>query len=150
MARRLSSPCSLCTRTACSRSTWTNPAPRCGSSTARRPSSPRPSCAARRATTPRRWHTSPERCSTASTAAARRCSRPGSSRAEPERGGVELDGGAVRVDARLQATVPGVWAAGDVTGGLQFTHVAEYMRRSWSKTPSPRSRLKWTTASSPG
>ncbi|MGH7613283.1 MAG: dihydrolipoyl dehydrogenase family protein [Gemmatimonadales bacterium] len=55
--------------------------------------------------------------------------RPNTREAEPERGGVELDGGAVRVNARLQATVPGVWAAGDVAGGLQFTHVAEYMAK---------------------
>jgi pyruvate/2-oxoglutarate dehydrogenase complex dihydrolipoamide dehydrogenase (E3) component len=46
---------------------------------------------------------------------------------EPERAGVELDQGAVRVNARLETTARGVWAAGDVTAGLQFTHVAEYM-----------------------
>ncbi len=43
-----------------------------------------------------------------------------------ERLGVELERGAVRVDATLRATVPGVWAAGDVAGGPQFTHVADY------------------------
>ncbi len=41
--------------------------------------------------------------------------------------GVELDGAAVKVDRHLATTAKGVWAAGDVTGGLQFTHVAEYM-----------------------
>jgi len=40
--------------------------------------------------------------------------------------GVAVVGGAVVVDRRLRAGVPGVWAAGDVVGGPQFTHVAEY------------------------
>lgn len=41
--------------------------------------------------------------------------------------GVELDGaGAVRVDARLRTTGDRIWAAGDVTGALYFTHVAGY------------------------
>jgi pyruvate/2-oxoglutarate dehydrogenase complex dihydrolipoamide dehydrogenase (E3) component len=48
---------------------------------------------------------------------------------EPQRAGVELDRGAVRVDRRLRTTGRGVWAAGDVTGGPQFTHAAEYMAR---------------------
>lgn len=44
--------------------------------------------------------------------------------------GVELDErGAVRVDDRLRTTAPGIWAAGDVTGILFFTHVAEYQAR---------------------
>ena len=55
--------------------------------------------------------------------------RPDARDVEPERAGVELDGGAVRVNARLETTARGVWAAGDVTGGLQFTHVADYMAR---------------------
>jgi pyruvate/2-oxoglutarate dehydrogenase complex dihydrolipoamide dehydrogenase (E3) component len=48
---------------------------------------------------------------------------------EAERAGVALERGAVRVNARLQTTQRGIWAAGDVTGGLQFTHVADYMAR---------------------
>jgi pyruvate/2-oxoglutarate dehydrogenase complex dihydrolipoamide dehydrogenase (E3) component len=43
--------------------------------------------------------------------------------------GVEREGSAVRVDSRLRTTGKGIWAAGDVTGGLQFTHVADYMAR---------------------
>jgi pyruvate/2-oxoglutarate dehydrogenase complex dihydrolipoamide dehydrogenase (E3) component len=46
-----------------------------------------------------------------------------------EAAGVGLErgaGGAVRVDATLRTSAPGIWAAGDVAGGPQFTHVAEY------------------------
>jgi pyruvate/2-oxoglutarate dehydrogenase complex dihydrolipoamide dehydrogenase (E3) component len=43
--------------------------------------------------------------------------------------GVALDRGAVRVDAGLRSSVKGIWAAGDVTGGLQFTHVADYQAK---------------------
>ena len=39
--------------------------------------------------------------------------------------GIETDDrGAVRVDAHLRTTAPHVFAAGDVTGGLQFTYVS--------------------------
>jgi pyruvate/2-oxoglutarate dehydrogenase complex dihydrolipoamide dehydrogenase (E3) component len=42
-----------------------------------------------------------------------------------ERAGVATgDGGAVTVDRRLRTTAPGVYAAGDVTGELPFTHFA--------------------------
>ncbi len=47
-----------------------------------------------------------------------------------ERAGVEVRGGAVIVDDQLRTTGTGVWAAGDVTGGLQFTHVADYMAKT--------------------
>lgn len=46
-----------------------------------------------------------------------------------ERVGVETDKG-VTVDEKLATTARGIWAAGDVTGGLQFTHVAEYMAKT--------------------
>lgn len=55
--------------------------------------------------------------------------RPDLGDLEVERVGVELDRGAVRVDDRLRTTQRGIWAAGDVTGGPQFTHAAEYMAR---------------------
>lgn len=38
--------------------------------------------------------------------------------------GIEVHGGAVRVDKNLRTTNPHVYAAGDVTGGSQFTHYA--------------------------
>ncbi len=55
--------------------------------------------------------------------------RPDATGVEPESAGVELHDGAVRVNARLETTARGIWAAGDVTGGPQFTHLADYMAR---------------------
>lgn len=47
-----------------------------------------------------------------------------------EAAGVELDErGFVRVDRHLATTASGVWAVGDVTGELPFTHVADEMGR---------------------
>jgi pyruvate/2-oxoglutarate dehydrogenase complex dihydrolipoamide dehydrogenase (E3) component len=46
------------------------------------------------------------------------------------RAGIETVGSAVRVDSRLRTTGDGVWAAGDVTGGPQFTHMADYMAKA--------------------
>ncbi len=39
---------------------------------------------------------------------------------------LKLDAGYVEVDDRCRTSVPHVYAAGDVTGGLQFTHVASH------------------------
>ena len=46
-----------------------------------------------------------------------------------EAAGVETRRGAVHVDARLRSSAKSVWAAGDVTGGPQFTHAAEHMAK---------------------
>lgn len=54
---------------------------------------------------------------------------PDVSELEPERAGVEVDRGAARVNARLETTQRGIWAAGDAAGAPQFTHVADYMAR---------------------
>lgn len=44
--------------------------------------------------------------------------------------GVRMDErGAIEVDTTMATSVKGVWAVGDVTGGLQFTHVAG--RQGW-------------------
>ena len=43
--------------------------------------------------------------------------------------GVRTRNGAVEVNDYLQASRRGIWAAGDVTGGLQFTHVADYQAK---------------------
>ena len=43
-----------------------------------------------------------------------------------ERVGVEVDRGYVRIDERCRTSARHIYAAGDVTGGLQFTHVASH------------------------
>ncbi|TAN34351.1 dihydrolipoyl dehydrogenase [bacterium] len=45
---------------------------------------------------------------------------------EAEKAGVELERGRVVVDAQLRTTAPGVWAIGDVIGGIMLAHVASY------------------------
>jgi pyruvate/2-oxoglutarate dehydrogenase complex dihydrolipoamide dehydrogenase (E3) component len=56
--------------------------------------------------------------------------RPALDGLELDRAGVEVRDGAVVVDDSLRTSSPGIWAAGDVTGGLQFTHVADYMAKT--------------------
>ena len=41
-----------------------------------------------------------------------------------EKAGVKTSKKGIEVDATLRTNVPHIWAAGDITGGLQFTHVA--------------------------
>src|SRR5450759_2666947 len=41
-----------------------------------------------------------------------------------EKAGVKTSKNSIEVDATLRTSVPHIWAAGDVTGDLQFTHVA--------------------------
>ncbi len=55
--------------------------------------------------------------------------RPDTGTLELEAGGIETTGGAVAVDDTLRSSVRGVWAAGDVAGGPQFTHVADYQAK---------------------
>ena len=43
-----------------------------------------------------------------------------------EKVGVEMDGRRVKVDAALRTSVEGVWAIGDVIGGIMLAHVAGY------------------------
>jgi pyruvate/2-oxoglutarate dehydrogenase complex dihydrolipoamide dehydrogenase (E3) component len=73
-----------------------------------------------------------------------------------EAAGIETDGAAVRVDAGLRTTNRGVWAAGDVTGGLQFTHVADYMAKTALRnallplrTKADYTRVPWVTYTDP-
>ena len=57
--------------------------------------------------------------------------RPATEGLELARAGVETDGrGAVVVDGRLKTTGDHAWAAGDVTGGPQFTHLADAMAKT--------------------
>jgi pyruvate/2-oxoglutarate dehydrogenase complex dihydrolipoamide dehydrogenase (E3) component len=43
--------------------------------------------------------------------------------------GVELEHGYVKIDERCRTSVKNIFAAGDVTGGLQFTHIASHEGR---------------------
>lgn len=47
-----------------------------------------------------------------------------------DRAGVAVDRGGIRVDSRLRTTSKHIFAAGDVSGGPQFTHVAEDQART--------------------
>ncbi len=49
---------------------------------------------------------------------------------EPAAAGVDTTATGVVVDDRLRTTASGIWAAGDVTGGPRFTHVADYQART--------------------
>jgi pyruvate/2-oxoglutarate dehydrogenase complex dihydrolipoamide dehydrogenase (E3) component len=74
-----------------------------------------------------------------------------------EAAGVATAGGFVRVDDRLATTTPGIWAAGDVTGLLQFTHAADEMGRVAVANALSRhgrrrfdtSAIPWVTFTSP-
>ncbi|MBW3535963.1 MAG: FAD-dependent oxidoreductase [Gemmatimonadetes bacterium] len=57
--------------------------------------------------------------------------RPATEGLELARAGIETDDrDAVVVDDRLRTTGDRVWAAGDVTGGAQFTHLADAMAKT--------------------
>lgn len=56
--------------------------------------------------------------------------RPCTDGLELEAAGVRTERGAVVVDRWLRTSADSVWAVGDVTGGLQFTHVAEHMAKA--------------------
>ncbi len=57
--------------------------------------------------------------------------RPATDGLELDRAGVRLqENGGVEVDDRLRSSNPHVWAAGDVAGGMQFTHLAEAMAKT--------------------
>jgi mercuric reductase len=46
-----------------------------------------------------------------------------------DRAGIDRTRAGISVDARLRTSADGVWAAGDVTGLLQFTPIAQYQAR---------------------
>lgn len=56
--------------------------------------------------------------------------RPATEGLDLDRAGVTTEQGAVVVDSTLRTSNRRIWAAGDVTGGLQFTHVADYMAKT--------------------
>ena len=52
--------------------------------------------------------------------------RPNVQGLDLEKAGVEYDLGGIKVDRNMQTSVPNIYAAGDCTGGPQFTHVASW------------------------
>ncbi|HEY7413524.1 MAG TPA: mercuric reductase, partial [Vicinamibacteria bacterium] len=74
-----------------------------------------------------------------------------------EAAGVAFDAKGVRVNEHLQTTQPHIYAAGDVVGGLQFTHLADHHARTVVRNilvPWPKARvdtrvLPWCTYTSP-
>jgi len=70
--------------------------------------------------------------------------------------GVKTGKKGIEVDATLQTSAPHIWAAGDVTGGLQFTHVAYEQgklaaQNAFSQRPRPFEGLviPWVTFTDP-
>ena len=73
-----------------------------------------------------------------------------------ENAGVEVGKEGLVVDDRLMTTAEGVYAAGDIVGGLRFTHAAEYMARIALqnalfpvKGKTDFSAVPWTTFTDP-
>ena len=74
-----------------------------------------------------------------------------------DKGGVAFDAKGVRVNEHLQTTQPHIYAAGDVAGGYQFTHLADHHARvvvrnilfPWLKAKADVSALPWCTYTSP-
>ena len=74
-----------------------------------------------------------------------------------EAAGVVHDATGVKVDAHLRTSQPHIYAVGDVTGGRQFTHLADHHARTvvrnvlvpWVKTRVDASVLPWCTYTSP-
>ncbi|MGH9087371.1 MAG: dihydrolipoyl dehydrogenase family protein [Acidimicrobiales bacterium] len=77
--------------------------------------------------------------------------RPVAETLDPAAGGVDLDErGFVRTDHALRTSAPGVYAAGDVTGRMLFTHAADEMGRLAVRNAFARwHRRRFTTAAVP-
>lgn len=82
--------------------------------------------------------------------------KPNIDRLDLEKAGIETDCGAIRVDAQMKTSNRKVYAIGDVTGGLQFTHVAGYhagviLRSALFGLPAKvsTSHLPWATYTDP-
>jgi pyruvate/2-oxoglutarate dehydrogenase complex dihydrolipoamide dehydrogenase (E3) component len=72
--------------------------------------------------------------------------------------GVATDGGFVVTDDRLATSASGIWAAGDVTGRLEFTHAADEMGRiaagnalspRWRRRRFDSAAIPWVTYTDP-
>lgn len=76
-----------------------------------------------------------------------------------ENAGVEVQKSGITVDEHLQTTNPNIYAAGDVTGVLPFTHVAEFQAKTAlrnalfplgpARSKIDYSAVPWTTFTSP-
>ena len=73
-----------------------------------------------------------------------------------ENAGVKIGEEGLIVDERLETTAEGIYAAGDIVGGLRFTHAAEYMARIALqnalfpvKSKTDFSAVPWTTFTDP-
>jgi dihydrolipoamide dehydrogenase len=65
-----------------------------------------------------------------------------------ETAGVEFDRKGVKVDDRMRTNVPGIWAAGDVTGRSMLAHSASRMGEvavadMFAAAGAPASRMRW-------
>jgi dihydrolipoamide dehydrogenase len=66
-----------------------------------------------------------------------------------ETAGVDFDRKGVKVDDRMRTNVPGIWAAGDVTGRSMLAHSASRMGEvavadMFPAAGAPASRMRWT------
>jgi len=84
--------------------------------------------------------------------------RPVTEGLDPDAGGVELDDhGFIRTDRHLRTTAAGVYAVGDVTGRMPFTHAADEMGRIAVRNATRRLRrsgfamtsIPWVTFTDP-
>jgi pyruvate/2-oxoglutarate dehydrogenase complex dihydrolipoamide dehydrogenase (E3) component len=72
-----------------------------------------------------------------------------------ENAGVQTTKKGIEVDATLRTNVPHIWAAGDVNGSLQFTHVAYEQgklaaQNAFSRIPQPFEKvIPWVTFTDP-
>lgn len=70
--------------------------------------------------------------------------------------GVETNKKGIVVDDTMRTSVPHIWAVGDITGGYQFTHVANEqaeraVQNAFAKEPQPfnHDAIPWVTYTSP-
>jgi len=76
---------------------------------------------------------------------------------ELEKAGVVYDEKGVKVNEHLQTTAPHIYAAGDIAGSYQFTHLADHHARvvvrnillPWFKARADVAALPWCTYTSP-
>ena len=82
--------------------------------------------------------------------------RPALASLQLEKAGVKTSKNGIEVDAMLRTSVPHIWASGDVTGDLQFTHVAYEQGKlaahnAFAQEPQPFENrvIPWVTYTDP-